>query len=320
MKSLRLKIFISALFLTVIYACSDDRLTALDQSVNPDDISNKDFKDFYDSALLKRLSEKSKVRKITINNASQAKFSIANGGTCTCTGANLRTAQGTAVSYPYDLEILELFTLKDMLLHQKSTESYGKMLVTGGAIYLKATKDGNDLIVNNLNPPQISIPNNRIDTQMQLFYEGMTRQDQFTWVAGDSSIRQPTQIREPLPLVFNKTTYELFPKRLGWINVDKFYDFTGAKTKVKFTSFYPKIENMAIFMVFSDINSVIQVSNAESLEVPVGQTAKIVAVSETKEKEVFSFFKDITVEDKQSIEIKLTKTTEDDFLKALDKL
>jgi hypothetical protein len=112
----------------------------------------------------------------------------------------------------------------------------------------------------------------------------------------------------------------LFPRRLGWINVDKFYDYQGAKTRVKFTSFYPKIDKIAVFMVFKDINSVIQVFGAESLEVPVGQNAKIVAVAETDNKEVFSFFKDITVEDKQSIEIKLTKTTEDDFLKALDKL
>jgi hypothetical protein len=73
-------------------------------------------------------------------------------------------------------------------------------------------------------------------------------------------------------------------------------------------------------MVFPNINSVIQVYQGKSLDIPVGEDVKIVALAQTKDGEVFAFFKDIKVEKKQTVEIDLKASTEKEVLEALDKL
>ncbi|MDZ7936226.1 MAG: hypothetical protein U5M51_14920 [Emticicia sp.] len=84
----------------------------------------------------------------------------------------------------------------------------------------------------------------------------------------------------------------------------------------------PKVglESVAIFMAFPNISSVIQVYQGKSLEAPVGENVKIVALAQTKDGLVFLFFKDIKVQKQQTVEIEPKETTEKDFLATLDKL
>ncbi len=324
MKShLFLKIFILGIFAISMYSCSKDRLIpvevdAVTEEVNP--FKDKVFENTRNLSVLSKAA--SKANKYTVNSAKDLPITTAKGTKLWIYDYNLWTQQNGLVSYPFDIEIIELYTLKDMILHRKPTTSFNSMLTTGGAIYLNVRKNGNVLRVNPYSPPNISIPAKTVDNAMFLFYEGYDKLEQFTWTeAPKDTIRQGGNGIDRVPLIIGgKGAYEIFPRQFGWINCDKFASYTGEKTQVSFVSPKVGIENMAIFMLFPNISSVIQVYEGKSLSVPVGEDVKIVVVAQTKDGGVFSFFKDIKVEKQQTVEIDLKETTEKDFLATLDKL
>lgn len=325
MKShLFLKIFILGIFAISMYSCSKDRLIpvedeAVTEEVNP--FKDKVFESPYNLPILPKLA--SKAEKLRINSVNDLPIITKKGTKLWIYESNVRTPQNGSATYPFDIEIIELYTLKDMLLHRKPTVSFSRMLVTGGAIYLNVSKNGTNLVANAQNPPNISVPVKEPDERMWLFYEAMNNQDNFTWAeAPRDTIRDTTfNIKPPPPPIFaGRGRYELFPQRFGWINCDKFYDYTGEKTNVSFVSPKLGIENIIIFMIFPNINSVIQVYQGKSLDVPIGEDVKIVALAQTKDGEIFAFFKDIKVEKQQTVEIDLKASTEKEVLEALDKL
>jgi hypothetical protein len=324
MKShLFLKIAILGIFAISLYSCSKDRLIpvevdAVTEEVNP--FKDKVFEDTRNLSVLSNAA--SKANKYTVNSAKDLPITTAKGTKLWIYDYNLWTQQYGPVSYPFDIEIIELYTLKDMILHRKPTTSFNSMLVTGGAIYLNVRKNGNSLNIYPYSPPNISIPAKTVDNSMLLFYEGNDKDDQFTWLeAPKDTIRQSPNGIDRVPLIIGgKGTYEIFPRQFGWINCDKFLNYAGERTQVSFVSTKVGLESIAIFMVFPNISSVIQVYQGKSLEVPVGEEVKIVALAQTKDGLVFSFFKDIKVEKQQTVEIDLKETTEKDFLTALDKL
>lgn len=322
MKShLFLKIFVLGVFTISMYSCSKDRLIPVEvdtvtEEVNP--FKDKVFESPYNLPLLSKLA--SKAEKIRINNANELPIITKKGTELWIYESNVRTQQNGLVSYPFDVEIIELYTLKDMLLHKKPTVSFDRMLVTGGAIYLNVSKNGTNLNVNLQNPPNISVPTKKPDENMWLFYGAVDNVENFTWAeARRDTIRNDTVKIVP-PIFAGRGKYELFPERFGWINCDKFYNYAGEKTNVSFVSPKLGLENMIIFMLFPNINSVIQVYQGKSLEVPVGEEVKIVALAQTKDGEIFAYFKDIKVEKQQTVEIDLKSYTEKDVLAALDKL
>lgn len=325
MKSkLFLKIVILGIFAFSMYSCSKDRLIPVEvetvtEEVNP--FKDKIFEDTRNLPLLAKLA--SKAEKIRVNRVTDLPITTKKGTKLWIYESNLRTLQNGLVTYPFDIEIIELYTLKDMLLHQKPTVSFGRMLVTGGAIYLNVSKNGTNLGVNTQNPPNISVPVERPDRNMWLFYEAEATN--FNWAeAPRDTIREPSTgngVKPPPPPIFaGKGTYELFPQRFGWINCDKFYDYTGERTDVTFVSPKLGLENILVFMLFPDINSVIQVYNGKSLLVPVGENVKVVALAQTKDGEIFAFFKDVKVEKQQIVEIELKESTEKEVLEVLDNL
>jgi len=328
-----LKLITVSLWLTLLYACSDDRLKPIEKETatddtpvktddNPDDISKKKFGSAKAVSVLGKLAEKT--TKYTIKNMSELPIVTSKGTKIWIYEYNVRSSNGGAVRYPFDIEIVELFKLKDMVLHQKPTTSFDRVLVTAGAFYLNVSKDGQGLVPDRNMPPMIIVQPTiqKLDNSMRLFYGSIDRQGEFTWIAAPvDSTQNPQQTKEnPPPLVANRTEYEIFPRNFGWINCDKFLNSPLPLTSVKFTSVYPKLNDIVIFMVLPEMKSVIRVYDGQSLSVPIGEKVKIVAVAETEDREIFSLFKDIKVEKDQTVEIKLIKTTEKDFFDAIEKL
>lgn len=324
MKShLFLKIFVLGVFAISMYSCSKDRLIPVEVDAVTEEVNPFKDKVFEDTRNLSVLSNgASKTNKYTVNSAKDLPITTAKGTKLWIYNYNLWTQQYGPVSYPFDIEIIELYTLKDMILHRKPTTSYNSILTTGGAIYLNVRKNGESLSIYPYSPPNISIPAKTVDNSMLLFYEDYDRNEQFTWLeAPKDTIRQSPNGIDRVPLIIGgKTSYEIFPRQFGWINCDKFLSYAGERTQVSFVSPKVGLESVAIFMVFPNISSVIQVYQGKSLEVPVGEDVKIVALAQTKDGLVFSFFKDIKVEKQQTVEIELKETTEKYFLEALDKL
>jgi hypothetical protein len=78
------------------------------------------------------------------------------------------------------LEVKEAYNMQDILLAGLSTTSNGKLLKSGGMIYINATADGNEVKI--LTPINISIPTKVYDDSMQLFKGEVKDDSTINWV------------------------------------------------------------------------------------------------------------------------------------------
>lgn len=309
----------------LVFSCSNDRLFPLfDENTNTKDsvsmnngIESKtfgvpDFKNIFKESSVKTV-------KFTVRSFNDLPLKTPKNTLVWIYDYNLSTLDNKPVSYPFEVEIIELLTIKDMFLFNKPTVSNTDLLVTGGAINVQVNKEGMGLKVG-LNPKIQLRATNGLDTEMSLFYEGFDQQERPTWQQADTTRRRENE-KNPEGLFFtDRNSYTIFPSRYDWINVDKFYKYEGEKTKVKFTNKYPDIKSVLIYMLLPKINSVVRVYDGLSFEVPVGEDVQFVAVAKSKDGQFYSFFKNDTIKKDQVVILSLTETTEAKFLETLEKL
>ena len=316
---------ISSLLLLII-ACSKDRSILL---AEPEPVE-KTIKDKIFVASKANTFDKwaAKPQKISIKSMNELPFKCKDGTIINFIPSDFLLSNGMSPSFPIDLEILELLTPKDMIIHQKPTVSYNRMLTTGGEIFVKAYKDGKELALNPYHRLSIKVPvKGQVDPKMGLFYGDELQESggQVNWVASDS-IRTPIDTVElnrkeyPRGLFPGKSDYEIFPKRLGWINCDKFINYQVPLTTIQFSSEFPELKLISIFLYFPELKSLIKVYDGISLKVPVGSLMKVIAISTTDKGEVYAFLQDVTVENNQKVKITLGETTEQGFLDYLQTL
>jgi outer membrane protein assembly factor BamB len=314
---------INLLILSIVLlaiACSKDRSILLVEETTPTPVKPKDNFVAINNTTFDKLG--TQPEKKTIKSDNDLPFVGKQGTQVWLFTRDLKLPNGAAVTYPFDIEMLELFTPKDMILHQMPTVSNGRLLTTAGEILIRAYKDGKELSIRQFNSTTIIVPakSGRVDGFMGLFYGEETKDGIVNWVPADT-VSRPNQGGGNGGSIFGeKDSYSIFPSRIGWINCDKFYNFTEAKTSVTFTSESPAIEKILIFLYFPDLQSVMQVYRGVSGEVPVGRYVKIIAYAVTEKEEYFSFFSEATVQDKQKVEIKLNPTTKEALIKYLETL
>ncbi len=176
---------------------------------------------------------------------------------------------------------VELFIIKkkgDMVLMNKPTSSNGNMLVSAGEIFIRLTKNGQEV---NLAPGAkitIRYSDLPVNTSMKLFFGEELSNGLFNWIPNTDTANT---------IGFAQQVYEITTKRLHWINLDYFYDTTGitrSVVSVKLPSNYTNA-NTTAFLVFKDFRSVLRL-NADLTErrftsgkVPNGKAAYVVVIS-----------------------------------------
>ena len=135
-------------------------------------------------------------------NLKSSFIKISSGNACTLKtprGAILRIDKNTFSTHAGDevlLELKEAYTLHDMITGGLVTESNGRLLNSGGMIYINATINNEKTAV--LKPVKISIPSDVYDDSMEL-YKGEMKGDTLNWT-------------NPVPLDTNAE----FRQRLAW--------------------------------------------------------------------------------------------------------
>jgi hypothetical protein len=216
----------------LIISCSKDRSIKLSPKAPPQ------FSNEATNALLEKITEKPQLFTITGNT-----YQVITGKYGTRVGIYTQgffTKNGTRVGTPFQFELLEMLSAKDIILNGKPTVSGGGMLTTGGQIFIKATKNGQEIFSEqNL---EINIPANKIDLNMRLFYGDEPANGTFDWIPVECKtiVNQELERQERDSCSFNsrffigeKGGYSIFGPKMGWINSDYFYKFTGPKTKIK---------------------------------------------------------------------------------------
>ncbi|MDB5257285.1 MAG: hypothetical protein JWM14_1980 [Chitinophagaceae bacterium] len=238
------------------------------------------------------------------------------------------TSDGTPVTGTVSIELKEIYDKSDMVLSDRPTTSDGKLLISGGEIFISATANGQELQLDTNTNILIELAQTTtVDTTMGLF-TGRVDSSGFNWtpVAIDSSTiaRSDTNwINSDPGYYYDPSHYVFAISTLGWINCDRFY-YSPNTTNIHVTcNGEPNDNSTRVYLIFNDINSVSQLwansSTFDSGLVPVGEAVTIVAFGIKDNQEYFAT-KDITVSSELNISLDLAKVSEADITTALESL
>ena len=227
-------------------------------------------------------------------------FSVSSGQTKTIVGEkgtkvtfysnSFKKKDGTILSSgQINIVLQEMLTGPEMILAGKTTTSNGRLLVSGGQIFIKAYLGNEELLINKSARPIVEIPTNSNDN-MKLFIGNIKANDS---IIGDSTndwTLVDTIAVDRRQDSFGKSVF-IFPlDSLTFINCDYFYNDPNPKTDVKFTlpnSFVDS--NTQIMIYFPSINSVARAYKFVysgnyfildgGYQVPAGLQAKVIAVA-----------------------------------------
>ncbi len=167
----------------------------------------------------------------------------------------------------------------DMIQVNKPTESHGRMLVSGGEIFIQLFKNGEDIQLATNAKLQVKYADASPNSLMKLFNGDESNPFQFNWVENKDSATSRVNATQQY--------YEFFTNKLRWINCDYFYDTAGVSRSIvsaKLPENYTNANTQA-FLVFKDLRAVLAMhGNATekrfiSAKVPDGKNAFIIIIS-----------------------------------------
>jgi hypothetical protein len=187
---------------------------------------------------------------------------------------------GQAITGFVHVELIMLKKKGDIIQLNKPTVSNNRLLVSGGEVYVRLTKNGQEVQLAPNVKIQVRFPADiPIQTQMKLFFGDETNPEQFNWLPNT----------DPVNNTFNITTqnYEIQTNHLHWLGADYFYDTTGISRTMVTATLDPQFTNAntLVYAVLKDYRSVVgmygDVTNRKftSIKLPVGKDIIIVVIS-----------------------------------------
>lgn len=204
--------------------------------------------------------------------------SLSNGLTLAMPGGSLWNTNNVPVSGTIYAETYHLKTKGDLIRMGVPTSWNNRPLVSGGALYLRLTR--NDTVLH-VNPQQfitITSPEAQPRQGMKVFFGNRVGLTEFNWEPSTDSINQ---------VMMGNDFYNVISNQLDWINIDQVYDTTGqpvTRVAAAIPSNYTNANSVA-FLVFDNFRTVLQLSANVSLRqfisaaVPGNQPATLVVLS-----------------------------------------
>ncbi len=222
--------------------------------------------------------------------------------------SKLMFPNGDSVYYPYIVKLIELFKPKDMIYYQMPTVASGSLLTTGGEVRIRAYKNGQELLLRPNKTWAIELPNQTPLPGMNIYY-GVDTLSYVNWV--------------PNPVgVFNTTAYGYLGNiaKLGWVGCGKVAINTGSFTACNFTSTTDDLHNVASFMYFPSLKSLMQVYNQTSGNAPVGQNVKIILIGINSSHQLYYYYQETAVTANFQANVTMTSISDAALTTILDSL
>lgn len=204
----------------------------------------------------------------------EQEFVIDTNGNCPVVGmqgtrfcpikTHLMFPNGDSVYYPFTVKLIELYTPKDMIYYQLQNVSNNNLLTTAGIIRIRAFKNGQELMLRTGKTWPIEMPAQTKLPNMQIYY-GVDQSGNIVWT------NNPTG-------TFDTSAYGYLGQiaRLGWVSNSKPALQNPTNVTYSFSSTTDNLQNVATFIYFPAIKSVLKVSNQTANIVPSGQMAKVI--------------------------------------------
>lgn len=284
------------------------------------------------SSTIKDFFEKTEVKSqtFTINTDNGQSSITGDQGTIVTFPENaFTTLDGSPITGTVSIELKEIYDKSDMVLSDRPTTSDGRLLLSGGEIFISATANGQELKLDSNTNILIELAQTTdIDSTMGLFTGGIDSIG-FNWtpvdidssrvVVGDSNWE-----RDTIPCFYYDPAHYIYAiSTLGWINCDRFYD-NGPSTNIHITcNGDPTTENTRVFIIFKNLNSVSSLwvynSTFDSGMLPVGEDITLIALGIKDGQEYFSK-KDITISSDLNVSMDLAKASTEDITTTLEHL
>ena len=212
-------------------------------------------------------------------NSNTATITTSNGVQLSFPPLSCVSAAGLSITGKVFVELLLIKKKGDMVLLNKPTTSNGSMLVSGGELFIRLKKDGQEVKLAPNAKIYIRYADFPTSPNMKLFFGDESNAERFNWLPNTDTLNNYVGA--------GTQYYEMLTNHLHWINVDYFYDTTGI-TRSVVTAHLPSNytnANTSTFLVFKELRSVLKM-NADVTErrfisgkVPNGKGAIVVAIS-----------------------------------------
>lgn len=346
-------------FCFLLFSCKDPKSTKENaEQVNL--LDNKvDINKLNDA--LKKYDEPSQV--IIVSTDKPSVITGRKGTKISINPNDLITESGKLLGQHIEVELKELTNQGQLLRTNAQTVSDGKLLISGGAYFIAMTSNGEQLKLKEGKTLSVQFPKlsdkemslfygqrndlGQINWKKATETFKATKQTSNTQSVIDTiktqrksdidaildyvdSSYKPTpeerrrNIQQRKNYILSQKIYnEIGITKLGWINCDRFLEVED-KTDL-YASFNPKdsIKNANVYLVFKDINSVIQVlyyadKSPQFENMPVGYKARLIAYT-VKDEKVFAYSNDFTITKGQKLTLDLKEISEKDFKKLVYK-
>ncbi len=211
-------------------------------------------------------------------NSSPAVVNTPFGMTCTfppncCAGTNGQVITGNVA-----VKLLLIKKKGAMISADKPTTSDGRLLVSGGEMFVGLFQNGQELKLAQGKEISIKYNDSPIVPFMKVFYGSESSPDQFNWLPADTLNGQ---------LFPGNNFYTVIATKLRWINCDYFFDTTGIQRVQVAASLPPQYTNAntSAYFVFNDLRSVVGMYGNSITKrfstglLPTGKAAKLIILS-----------------------------------------
>jgi hypothetical protein len=260
-------------------------------------------------------------QELQVDSGSNGDCVVAKKGTRICITRNeLQDAGGTEVpSYPFQLKVIELYSIKDMILRRQPSTSGSTILETTAEIKVRPFKDGNEVYLK---------PGRKYLMQTDTFpatnsnmssYYGLNNGVIGDWTNSVSSII-PGFVDTLSSVNASSGSYFLTPATTGYVSAARVDTASAAYTPITITVDGNHTENIEIYISFNSFKSVMKVTNLVSAPVPVGENVTLIAFGKRQNNEYVIHLQTFTVSNNQQMPLNFQVTGPSGILTALEAL
>jgi hypothetical protein len=227
---------------------------------------------------------------------------------------------GNSVIYPFTLQMIDIYTVKQMILSTLPTVAGGKILEAKPEISARAFKGAQELVLRPGKKFHMETATmTSLLTGMSVYY-GFSGSGFTDWTK-TVGVLNPAISPDTLSSITNlASTYSMNIALMGWVNCGRLFSYTAATTPITFNCTGNTPQNINVFLVFNNSNSVMQAYSLVSGPVPVGTQLTMIAIAYDANNNLVYDKQSLTVTAGMSVTLNPIVTTEANLLSVLGTL
>lgn len=298
MKSIIKSSLLLALSSALLFSCSKDRITE-------DTFSSMD--EYYQE-------NRPEVQEFEITNEDTDQPIVGKDGSLLYPHSSIfEDSLSRSISVPYTVQLVELYTYKDMIFFEVPSKYPGAVLDVAGKVWVNALKDGGQLAIKTGSQFPILLNTEATADTKSGFHGGIELEGFAGWAtASNGTFVSRVDTIQPAKYLLGIGT-------LGWNTAADIQNAAGT-TNIEFEIEANGGENIDLWFVSHDYKGCIRGSNLQIADVPVGVNGTVLAMAMDQDKNIRFFKKGITVQNAMSIDLEMDVIEEDRFLLQLEGL